>query len=87
MEFRRVLFRSIKGATQEELEEVCTTLKWKADDSPAFKLKGELGDAPLLEWQYRDSPPKFSAWRRQVVTDYVVEHYKDLEGFEIGRAR
>ena len=45
-----------------------------------FKLKEELGDAPLLEWQYRDSPPKFSAWRRKVVTDYVVEHFKDLEG-------
>ena len=70
----------VKGATEEELEGVCETLKWKVDGSPKFKLKDELGDGPLLEWQYRDSPPKFSAWRRKVVMDYVVEHFKDLEG-------
>ena len=62
----------VKGATEEELEGVCETLKWNVDDSPAFKLKDELGDAPLLEWHYSYSPPKFSAWRRKVVTEEVV---------------
>jgi hypothetical protein len=64
----------VKGATEEDLEELCANLKWNVDGSPAFKLKDELADAPLLEWHYSYSQPKFSAWRRKEVT--VVEMAK-----------
>ena len=69
----------VKGATEEDLEELCANLKWNADDSPVFKLKAGLGDAPLLEWHYSYSPPKFSAWRRKEVTEEVVGMAKAVE--------
>jgi len=61
------------------LEELCANLKWNVDGSPAFKLKDELGDAPLLEWHYSYSPPKFSAWRRKEVTEEVVGMAKAVD--------
>ena len=69
----------VKGAMQEELEKICADLTWNTDDSPAFKLKDELGDAPLLEWQYSYSPPKFSSLRRKEVTEDVVGMANDIE--------
>ena len=68
-----------RSATQEELAEVCASLQWQVDGSPMFRLKGGLGDAPPLKWQYRDRPPKFSAWQRKVVTEKLLEVAKIAE--------
>ena len=63
----------VKGASEEDLQQLCADLTAGVDKSPKFKLKDELGDAPLLEWRYSSNPPRFSAWRRKESTEKLVE--------------
>ena len=72
---RKALLRErifVKGASEEDLQQLRADLTAGVDKSPKFKLKDELGDAPLLEWRYSSNPPRFSAWRRKESTEKLV---------------